>query len=657
MSRNLQISLTMMFNGSAVGTGLDGVRRRVGELGAGVDGARRRFTELGTRGRQALSELSSKAREVHASMNGFGVVSQVAGAYGAMVGANTLKSVIDDNLEFERTLLKIKFNAQATTKELAQMRQASLDLSKDSLNSPLEVLQMHQRFANAGLKNEQIRKLAPAVANAAQVFEAPAGEIADMVFDMVTKTNIKEDRVPQMLDMLYYHATSGRFETKDMARQAPLLLNAGQNVGLKGEGGLNLLGALTQRLMRNATVQTPSEVTVMAEHGLSDLTSPHYVKGLKHMGIDLKSFFDKKGHFKGEDGVEGIVALTKAMKQKGLDNPFKLGEAGFREQHTRTFWIEMMRALEAKDTDADPNLLSMVKRGETAKESGQLKKNLVEMKESNSGKIKGAEIERQKVALSKPAGGFTSIAASVTSWASENMGTALLAGAGALLAGKLGYAKLKNGMAGKAGGGAAEGAMGGLAGAMGVQRVFVTNFPSSMLSPREILEGKRERMPSRDGTPAVPSGAPTPQLGRLGSFLGGMKGAMKIGGPVALAMGLIEGGMIAADGDMDKDTKRKEYKRVAGSTVGGFAGSAIGGAVGALFGGVGAVPGAMIGGAVGSWGGEKLAAMFDKMSEHNKQTMDELTKKPIPIDVRVTVENGNIAAEIDDRLQRQALRK
>lgn len=652
MSKNLQLSLTMMFNGSAVTSGLDGVKRKVGELGNGVDGARRKFNEFGHSSKKAISDLTAKTRELHASMNGFGVVSQVAGAYAAMAGANSMKSVIDDNLAFERLLLKIKFNAQATTKELAEMRKASLDLSKGTLNTPMEMLQMHQRFANAGMKNEDIKKLAPMVANVAQVFEAPAMEIADMVFDMITKSDIKKERVPQMMDMLYYHATSGRFETADMAKQAPLLLNAGKNVGLGGEKGLNLLGALTQRLMRNATVQNPSEVSVMVQHGLSDISSPHYVKGLQKVGIDLKSFFDQKGHFKGEGGVDGIVALARAMKQKGLDNPFKLGEAGFREQHTRTLWLELMRALEAKDTDEDPNLIGMMKRGENAKESGQLAKNLKETQDSNFGKIKGAEIERQKVALSKPASVFTGAVSSVIGWAGENMGTAAVGALGLAVAGRLGYKALSARMQGK-GGALAEGA----AGVMGVQKVFVTNFPSSLQSPKELLEKKRDRMPDKSGTGGTAPGPAKPAVSKVGQFLGGMKGSLKYGAPVAAAFGLMEAGLIAADSEMDAAAKKKEYKRVAGSTVGSVAGSVLGGAVGGLFGGFGAVPGAMIGGAVGSWGGEKLMAMFDKMSDQNKKAMDEIVQKPIPVDIKVTVENGNIAAEVDRQQQRQAIRK
>lgn len=413
-----------------------------------------------------FTRLQGQVSRVWQTINGMSAATKLIGIGGGAMG---LKSIIDDNLAFERSLLKIKFNAGMTTKELAELRRMAMDLSKTSLNSPLDIAQMQLRLANAGLKMNDIRQLAPTVANAAQVFEAPAGEIADLVFDKITKSGIKNDRVPQMLDMLYYHATSGRFETMDMARQAPELLNAGALVGLNNESGLNLMGAMTQRMMRNATVQNPSEVSTMVKHGLSHITDPHYVKALGKVGIDVPSYFDKKGHFKGDGGVDGIIALTRAMIDKGLENPFKMGKAGFREQYTKTFWLEMMRSIKAADTDKDPNLLKMMERGKTAMNSGQLAANLATIREANFGKIKAAEIEVQKAKLSGGAQAMTGAAGTAANLFSDHPIATSAAAVGATLAGKYLLGKL---VGGKGGG---LGQLG--AGAGGALPVFVTNWP------------------------------------------------------------------------------------------------------------------------------------------------------------------------------------
>jgi uncharacterized protein YnzC (UPF0291/DUF896 family) len=49
-----------------------------------------------------------------------------------------------------------------------------------------------------------------------------------------------------------------------------------------------------------------------------------------------------KGKFYGEGGVDGIMDLAAEMKSKGLEDPFKLDQAGFREMYTKKFWKQLM---------------------------------------------------------------------------------------------------------------------------------------------------------------------------------------------------------------------------------------------------------------------------------------------------------------------------
>lgn len=461
-----------------------------------------------------FTKLQAHATRVWGAISGASAAARMIGIGAGMMG---LKSVIDDNLAFERTLLKIKFNAQMTTRELAELRTMAMELSKATLNSPLDIAQMQFRLASAGLKMPDIRALAPSIANAAQVFEAPAGEIADLVFDKTAKIGIKNERVPQMLDMLYYHATSGRFETMDMARQAPELLNAGALVGLNNEAGLNLMGAMTQRMMRNATVQNPAEVATLVKHGLAHITDPHYVKKLGKIGIDVPSYFDNKGKFKGEGGVDGILALTRAMIAKGLENPFKLGKAGFREQYTRTFWLEMMRSIKAADTDKDPNLLKMMERGKEAMNSGQLAINLGIIKEANFGKIKAASIEIDKAKLSGGAQAITGAAGAIANQFSENPIGTTAAAVGTILTGKYLLSKLLS-----AKGGGLGQVAGGMAG--GVVPVFVTNWPAGMSGP-EKASGKLERLKQEAAAKVAASEAAAAQ----GAAAGGGAAAVRAG--------------------------------------------------------------------------------------------------------------------------------
>jgi hypothetical protein len=400
--------------------------------------------------RESLSKPLAEGGGTGADKGGRGssLMSDVQRMAGIVGAARLARTAFDDNMEFEKLQLKMKFNAQLSSEEVQTLRQDAIGLSKTSLNKPLDVAKAQFRLANAGLKMDSIRKLTPTVANAAQVFDATPDQIADLVFDMVTKSGVKEERVPAMLDMLYSHATSGRFETMDMARQAPAFLNSAKTVGITGERGLNFMGALTQRMMRNATVTNPSEVSTIIQEGLAHITTPHMtgLDGKKHskgatglmgFGINVADYFDEKGNFKGDGGVDGIVDLARAMKSKHLDNPFMMGQAGIREHYTQLFWREMMNSIDAPDTDKDPNLLKMMERGGVAQNSGQLAKNLEDVKASGFGKMQAVGVNTQGAMV----GGFgetvTAGAANTASWASNHpwltAGGALL-GAGATLA-------------------------------------------------------------------------------------------------------------------------------------------------------------------------------------------------------------------------------
>ena len=217
-----------------------------------------------TKAASHFSALQAHAAKVWGAINGASAATKMIGVG---IGMGSLKSVIDENLEFERTLLRMKFNAQMTTKEVAELREEAMRLSKVSLNSPLEIAQLSFRLANDNLKVDSIKKMMPVIAKAAPVFEAPAEDIGNMSVDIMQKMGIKEEQMTRMLNMLYYHGTHGRFLTKDMALQAPEYLNAGKFVGITGETGLNFMGALTQRMMRNATVHNPAEVSTYIKTG------------------------------------------------------------------------------------------------------------------------------------------------------------------------------------------------------------------------------------------------------------------------------------------------------------------------------------------------------------------------------------------------------
>lgn len=502
MNSNFTVSISLLLKGAA-------------EASAGIGKFSGNFSS-------SLGKVRKEAQMLWQDLNGYSTATKLLAAAG---GISMMKGILDANLALEKTMMQLKWNAQMTKAEIAEIRKMSLDLAIPTLNKPQLVADMMFRLGNAGLKLETIKAIAPQIAAAAPVFGANPDALADLAFDLITKQGIREDRLAHVFDMLYYHATSGRFETTAMAQEAPKLLNVGKQVGIVGEEGANLLGALTQRMMRNATVSVPSEVSTITQEGVAHIFSPHYIKGLKKFGIHVENFFDKQGHFLGEGGAEGLIGLTRAMKKAGLQNPLKMAQAGFREHNTQLFWREMMASLDADDSDKDPNLIKMMERGRAAKKSGQLAKNLEDAKQSNYGKILKAEIAVDKTKLSDGSGKGVDFYSRLAEGVAEHKGEVL--GAGAAAVGLYALNRFNKNRRGRL----AE-QVSSAAAAASVQQVFVTNWPGQPLaSAPGVMPGE------------APANAPNSKWGKVMKGLGGLAAAgigWEIGynviGPVANMM-------------------------------------------------------------------------------------------------------------------------
>lgn len=630
MSTNLELSLRMAFNGSAVTTALS-------QMGT-------QLLTVGGTGRQTFNALTGSAKAFNDALGGLDGLDKINKTFGSPISMKGMKAVIDDNLAFDRSLQKIRFNTNLGTEALAEMKKTALDVSKSTLTSPQKVLEIEERLADAKISVPNIQALTPTIAAAAHVSGAAPAEVADLVAEMVNKFGIAIEDVPKMLNLLYANGQDGGLGLSSLGKQSPALFNVGAGAGITGEKGLSLMTAMTQRLMKGVANNDPGKAADLTKKGLSSITDPATVKKLGAMGIDVKSYVDDKGQFKGVGGVDGFLGLSLVMKARGLDNSAKMTKAGISDPDAATFWREMMNAANANGTEEDPSLDSAMEANTLRGNSGKLEENMAVSRNSDSGKFAGAQIALENAKLSGPASAVTSLAASTVEWAGNNMkATAMLAVAAGLIRNKLTEKK--------GGGEPASGA----GGASAVQKVFVTNFPTSMLSRKERSERNRAPVPG-NGNGGLPPGSPPGPPARIPAkarFIAGAKTGLKFGAPMAIGLGLIQALDTANDGTMTKEAKATEYKRIAGGTAGSVAGGVIGGAVGALFGGVGAVPGAMIGSAIGNWGGEKIAAMF----EDNKAMIDKAVNTPVKVEVTVGVDNtGNIVGAVNTAQDKKALR-
>lgn len=579
MSANLNIALWLRLYGNDAAA-------------AGI----RRFTDTAKHG---FGQVSASVKQAWQDLNGFSTASKLLVAAGGM---SLVKNGLDANLEFEKKILEMKQLAEMTQAQAAEMRKAAIDKATDLLATPQDIAEGMRTLANAGMKYEAIAGTIEEAARAALAFRSTITDIANMDFDIQQKFHVDPSRMAAMHDMLYYHSKQGRFEAKSLSTYAPEYLNEMARVGMGGENALNFAGALTQVMQKIKPATQPGEVSTLIKHGLGHITDKMYVKHIKDAtGIDVQKFMPN-GKFYGEGGVEGMLDLAKALKAKGLDNPFKMSQAGFRDQYTRDFWLQMIKSID--------EIQEQMKLAQGAAGNETLNKDVSEIKRSNFGRVKKGQIQGEKAKLGEGVTQGADWWGRMNEYFADHSGQVLAGGAGLV---GLYMARRYNTNRKARLGAEAQAKAANAIGATGVQQVFVTNWPGSRLAPGEALKQKRNNLPGS----TVPDSPGVPPVGE------GAKPQSKMG----KALG------------------------AAGKGLGALAAGATGWEIGynmigpVLNEGINALVSA-VSGRDNTLGG----AIYDLLHKEQEPVKIE------PIKVQVSVQNGNITAQVQEETKRQGRR-
>jgi hypothetical protein len=564
MSKDLELALRLrLLGGDATAAGI------------------RRFTQQTT---QHLGRMRQEVKHLLADFNGFTTATKLFAAAG---GLAAVRSTLNANLDFERDILEMKQNSGMLKEQADELRRLAIAAAEGALQTPQAIMSGMKAFARAGEKFDDIKTKTLAAARAATVFRSTVEDIANMDFDITDKLKVDPRRLEYVHNMLYYHGNAGRFEAPQLARQAPELFNAVGAVGIQGERGLNFTGALTQVLMKYASVSEPGKVSTLMQQGLGHIVSPHYVQGLRKFGIDIKKFAPG-GKFSGEGGVDGLLALADEMKKKGLEDPFKLGQAGFADQETNKFFRALMqysdsirKEMAAADQSAAKNQIAI---------------DLSEIRQANFGKIVAAEIQIERLKLSGGAGKATSFFGNMAGKVADDPGTMAEGAAGMFLLYSLN--RVRRNRNARLPGGGADGMAEAAAALGGVQQVFVTNWPGGLLGPGEGLKQKRNNAPGGIG-----GGLPGDETGGAAP-----KGKLAKAGNAALKVG---GGLLAITGGWE----------LGYNVIGPVVNSVVNAAVSAMTG-----------------RDNTLGSAIYDLIHHEKE----------PVRVTVDVKNGNIVASVND---------
>lgn len=486
MSKNLEVALSLVLRGQqAASAGLKRTKDGLGEIAGAARGANTEFKRL------------------HDSVNGFSTVSKGLAVLG---GWNLAKQAEDTVLAYQRIQLELRQTAGLTNDQVEQISDYAKNSAAAMLSTPTAMLEGAMKLANAGMKWADLLPVLKQASADAAAFRATVADMANMDFDISTKMKIDAGDLSAAHNMLLYHARSGRFEAPAMSRGAPELFTYASRVGLTGTQGLNLVGAMTQQVMKGIAPDQQTKVLTDFEQGFSHIVTPHYMKGLSKIGLDVEKYMPH-GQFYGDGGVQGFLDLVRAMKAKGLTDPIKLAKAGFADKETKDFWLQMMNGVDEFEASMR-NAAAAAKSNQTTKDREEISASAVGQDQQAKAKWEARQLDAE---------GSVSLWESAKNRFMENPLTS--AASLAVLAGGA-RSVWKKRQAGKAA--AADTAESARQSAIALrpQNVFVTNWPASMLAPGELLKQKRDgrAIPDLPGGTDKPVSTPESKSAKFGRY-------------------------------------------------------------------------------------------------------------------------------------------
>lgn len=601
MSKNMQLSLSLLINGlSPMSKGLEKVNAQIAGLGKSAVTSMSQLKQM----RGMLGELSTATK-------------LAAGLGIAISGQKTLAGVVD----LERSMLVVKSNlvsgassANDLKDKLQQVRDTARELSSQTIFSDAQMVDLTGSLLKSGVSFGNLAGASFGAASLAQLGgitpELAASQLGALgnAFSFKSSAQFRNlsDQISRVDDasamnsgMLLYNAQQvAATAASHHIAPAEMFSALGYLDVLGGEAGTSL-----NRFIGNMAGATPQKQSAMKELGLN------FWQNNADGSTTMKPL---------NESIELVRETFKGMKDEKARTA--LGHKLFGEEGERAANLFFSKDQSFKDFQR-----SVEKSSDAAT---KLKIQTTGLGASFD-KLKNATFSKFDTQFSPVRDAMTATVDAATRAVEKNMLPAMLmAGAGATIAGGLAYKKYKNGKANKAGGIDALGALG------GEQRVFVTNFPSGMMSPSELIKQKRaERGGLGTGGASIATEA-VQAASKLATFKSGVTVSLKLGAPLTAALTAYQAYGVSSDQELSDLDKSNAYKKLAGEGVGSIVGGAIGGGIGALFGGVGAIPGAMIGSALGGMAGGAVGGLFAKtpaiaeLATQLSQAQKDLVQKP-----------------------------
>ncbi len=434
------------------------------------------FIALGLTGvSQVTQGLADLTRNGLRSASQFSSGWQAAGRRIASIGGDLLKAsnmvggaglawqTIKDVAEFERGLTEMRLTGELTAKEMNDIRQQILALSKTDLQLPEDQLAAFQQMVAAGIDPRVAIRGMHAINQTATATFANVRDIAGTSIDLLQKMNISPEKLGRSFNMMSKAGKLGPFKLKNMAQEIPSVLAAASPYGITGERGVAQISAMLQIARHHRS--TGSEAATDMRSFFGHITT--YRQQFKKIGFNMSDYIDVRqgGKFKPGKDIDMFFEDLKKKSFGGSETALKA--IGIQDHGAANFMAGLMQDWNDYKKMRD-QILASADQPVVADDSQKVK-------ETTWGKLKEGQITKSVAMKSERASGVAATAAGGVKWAADNP----VAAAGLLAGGYVAVRKVRSWIGGRMGG--PIGAAGGLAGGGMPLPVYVVNKHLSML--------------------------------------------------------------------------------------------------------------------------------------------------------------------------------
>ncbi len=533
-------------------------------------------------------------------------INKLGNRYSGMITGAGLALAAKGVVDFGARLKDIEVQAGLTGDQIKTLKGEIFAVSKDEdiRINPDELLgaveAIVEKTGDLKLAQDNLENMGLAI----RAVGARGGDIGAVIAGLKKLGITEPDEVRKALELLIEQGKAGAFTFQNLAAEAGPLMSTLAAMGQKGMGAVRTLGALAQ------TTQMITDNSAESSTAIQALMREIAKKGadLEKKGITV---FDPKAAAEGKKQYLELDKIIRSILERSK---------GDMERLNNTFEGEAVRALSTLATDFQDNgQLNLLDQFMAIQADGtKIVADASAKTQTMSAAIESLNGEFTRLANTNLAGPIHDLADALNSLNSEELtklfnmaagGVAAAAGIWtinkAIRATSAGV-RLVQGLRGRA---SAGGIAGKALSQAAAQPVIVTNWPAGGYGYGGQGGGRGRKGQLRLGGMTTRGG----RFSGITRLAGRAGGLVRGAGPLALAMGALQMGSAAMDGD------GKGVAGGAGMMGGGLAGAKLGALAGTFAGPIGIAVGSVLGGTLGAYlGGEGLEALYSSMFSDNK---------------------------------------